>query len=112
MREAGNSRRESLKVRSKAAGGGKKAGFRPYMAKVTIESTDELQTSSTDLGDTTDRSNDNVNDDLAELAKSHLRQKSKSTKEREARRQKRLDMLQEVVFELVSLKFKLCFRKL
>lgn len=92
-RESGNSRRESMKqaAQPKVI---KKTGFRPYMAKINIES-DELQTSSTDLGDSSDRSENTENSEKNsgdELYNSH---KLKRTKEREARRQKRLDMLQE-----------------
>ena len=69
----------------------KKTGFRPYMAKINIES-DELQTSSTDLGDSSDRSENTEKNSEDELYNSH---KLKRTKEREARRQKRLNTLQE-----------------
>ena len=44
------SRRESMKQGTAPPKIIKKTGFRPYMAKINIES-DELQTSSTDLGD-------------------------------------------------------------
>ena len=89
-REAGSSRRESMKTtpQPKVI---KKTGFRPYMAKINIES-DELQTSSTDLGDSSDRSENTEKNSEDELYNSH---KLKRTKEREARRQKRLNTLQE-----------------
>jgi len=95
-RASGSSRRESMKQSTGNSGQPKmikKTGFRPYMAKINIES-DLVQTSSTDLGDSSDRSENTENSEKNsgdELYNSH---KLNRTKEREARRQKRLDMLQ------------------